>query len=126
MTRRLLYVDDDPDIRAIVQMALELDGGFVPTLAGSGIEALAQVDGGFRPEVIVLDMMMPEMDGLETLDRLRERLPADIPVLFMTAKGRQSDIARYRERGAAGVLLKPFDPVRLGADIRGLIDHATK
>ena len=120
MTAHLLYVDDDADIRAIVEMALALDGHFVPTVASSGAEALQLVDGGLRPDVIVLDVMMPEMDGLTLIGHLLDRLPPSIPILFMTAKGRQSDIDLYMARGARGVLRKPFDPVRLGADIRRL------
>lgn len=122
MTRSLLYVDDDADIRTIVGMALDLDGGFAPVLADGGYQALDLIAGGLNPDVVVLDVMMPDMDGLTLLDHLRPLLSESVPVLFMTAKGRQADRALYLERGAVGVLVKPFDPVRLGADIRAVIE----
>lgn len=121
MTQTLLYVDDEEDIRIIVGLALELDGYFRPVLAGGGGEALRMVAEGLTPDVVVLDMMMPEMDGLTLLARLRPVLGDDVPMLFMTAKGRQADVELYLRSGAKGVLVKPFDPVRLGADIRALI-----
>jgi DNA-binding response OmpR family regulator len=116
---RLLYVDDDEDIRAIVEMSLELDGAFWATMADSGKTALALIDGGLRPDVIVLDVMMPGISGVEVLAELRAReATAQVPVIFMTAKGRQADLALYRDLGARGVILKPFDPVTLGEEIR--------
>jgi two-component system OmpR family response regulator len=122
MIRTLLYVDDDADIRTIVGMALELDGGFAPVLADGGAQALELIAGGLQPDVVVLDVMMPGMDGLTLLDHLRPLLSEGVPVLFMTAKGRQADRALYLQRGAIGVLVKPFDPVRLGADILAVIE----
>ncbi|WP_375396924.1 response regulator [uncultured Sphingomonas sp.] len=119
----LLYVDDDADIRVIVEMALALDPAMVVRTARSGSAALALAsDPAWRPDVLVLDVIMPEMDGVATLHALR-RLPGldRTPALFMTAKGRAADIAYYREEGATGVILKPFDPVHLAAEIRTLI-----
>lgn len=121
MIQRLLYVDDDEDIRAIVQLALELDGQFEVTLADSGARALDLISTGLKPDIIVLDVMMPGMDGLATLAQIRRILPPSIPVIFMTAKGRQADVTQYLKQGACGVILKPFDPIRLGADIRARI-----
>ena len=119
----LLYVDDDADIRLIVEMALGLDPAIEVRMACSGAEAvrLAAASEG-RPDVLVLDILMPGMDGVETLRALRA-LPGfeTIPALFMTAKGRDADVARYRAEGAIGVILKPFDPLRLAADIRAMI-----
>jgi two-component system, OmpR family, response regulator len=118
----LLYVDDDHDIRTIVEMALGLDPLMTVRTASSGAEALTLVGrGDWRPDVIVLDVMMPGMDGIETLQALR-RLPglATTPALFMTAKGREADIDRYRAEGAVGVILKPFDPLQLATEIRTL------
>ncbi|MBN8809328.1 MAG: response regulator [Sphingomonas sp.] len=119
----LLYVDDDPDIRTIVEMALGLDPSFTVRAVASGSDAVALLgDGEWRPDVLLLDVMMPEMDGLATLAALRA-LPgmADTPVLFMTAKGREADVAQYLAHGAAGVILKPFDPLQLSAEIRALV-----
>jgi CheY-like chemotaxis protein len=120
MTAKLLYVDDDPDIRAIVALALELDGHYAVTLAASGPEAIDLVAEGLEPDTIVLDMMMPGMDGLAVMERLRAIVPEGLPILFMTAKGRQADVASYRAQGARGVIVKPFDPLLLGAQIRDI------
>lgn len=120
---KLLYVDDDPDIRTIVEMALALDPKIEARTVKSGRDAIALVTtSGWRPEVFVLDVMMPEMDGIATLRALRA-LPGmeTTPALLMTAKAHDADIARYREEGAAGVILKPFDPLQLATEIRTLI-----
>ncbi|QDZ08261.1 response regulator [Sphingomonas panacisoli] len=120
---KLLYVDDDRDIRTIVEMALSLDPTIDVRTAISGQEAVAfAATTDWRPDVLVLDIMMPGMDGLATLRALRE-LPGlgATPALFITAKARDADIARYRDEGAAGVILKPFDPLQLATEIRTLI-----
>lgn len=119
---KLLYVDDDSDIRTIVEMALTLDPGIEARTAPSGRDAIAIVAGGWHPDVFVLDVMMPDMDGPATLRALRE-LPGmgTTPALFMTAKARDADIAGYRTEGAAGVIRKPFDPLMLATEIRTLI-----
>ena len=116
---RILYVDDDPDIRHIVALSLSLDPLIEARFAASGEEALAMLKSAALPDVAVLDVMMPEMGGLELLDRLRaDPATADLPVLFMTARAREADVATYRARGARGVIVKPFDPLSLGAAIR--------
>jgi CheY-like chemotaxis protein len=123
---KLLYVDDDADIRTIVAMALAIDPAIEARMATSGREAIALVaTADWHPDVFVLDIMMPEMDGVETLHALRA-LPGfgDTPALFITAKARDADIARYRDEGAAGVILKPFDPLQLATEIRTLIARA--
>lgn len=120
---KLIYVDDDPDIRTIVEMALALDPAIEVRTASSGPEAIALLnESDWRPDAFVLDIMMPEMDGVATLRALRG-LPGlgDTPALFMTAKARDADIARYRDEGAAGVILKPFDPLQLATEIRTLL-----
>jgi two-component system, OmpR family, response regulator len=122
----LLYVDDDDDIRTIVEMALGLDPQMTVRTAASGADALALMNApDWRPDVMVLDVMMPGMNGIETLRALRE-VPglATVPALFMTAKGREADIATYRAEGAAGVILKPFDPLQLATEIRTLTARA--
>jgi CheY-like chemotaxis protein len=117
---RLLYVDDEPDIRELVGMSLDLDGGFEARICGSGAEAL-EVAPRFRPDLILLDVMMPGMDGRTTLRQLRA-MPdlAAVPVIFFTAKVMPSEIARFRELGAAEVLSKPFDPLTLAEQIRAV------
>lgn len=124
----LLYVDDDPDIRMIVEIALGLDPTIVLRTAGSGGEALAlAVDPAFCPDALVLDVMMPGLDGIATLRALRT-LPtlARKPALFMTARGRDADMTRYRAEGVVGVILKPFDPVLLAGKIRALLMPARR
>lgn len=119
-TLSLLYVDDDPDIIMIVQLALGLDPAIEMRTATSGAEALRiLIDGGWRPDVVVLDVMMPGMGGVEMLDILRGHAPLrDLPVVFMTAKGRDNDLARYTAAGAKGIIVKPFDPLRLAVELR--------
>lgn len=114
---RILYVEDEPDIRAIAQMALEAVGGFTVIACASGNEALANAPGA-SADLLLLDVMMPGMDGPTTLKALRE-LPAtaNTPVIFMTAKVQAAEVAQYRELGAMDVIHKPFDPMALSAQI---------
>lgn len=118
--KKLLYVEDEPDIRAIAQIALADVGGFEVLLCASGSEALAAAPD-FDPDLIVLDVMMPEMDGPQTLARLRD-LPGltQTPVVFMTAKAQPQEIQEYLGLGAIGVVTKPFDPMTLGDELRDL------
>ncbi len=121
----ILYVDDDPDIRVIVATALSLDSSIRLRVAGSGGEALKMVAAGDPPDVAVLDVMMPGMDGPALMAQFAA-VPEmkDVPVIFMTAKARQADVALYRAKGARGVILKPFDPLTLAANIRGILAEA--
>lgn len=118
--QRVLYVEDEPDIQAVARLALELVGGFTVKVCSSGEEALREVQA-FAPQMILLDVMMPVMDGPTTLKALRE-LPAAraIPVAFMTAKVQPQEVARYTELGALGVIAKPFDPMTLADAVRRL------
>jgi CheY-like chemotaxis protein len=117
---RLLYVDDDPTLALLTRISLERVGGFTVKTCSSGTEALAEVEA-FAPDLILLDVMMPVLDGPATLQALR-RLPglADVPVIFMTAKVQGDELARYRELGAADVIGKPFDPVKLPELVRAI------
>jgi CheY-like chemotaxis protein len=115
--REILYVDDEPDIREIVQMAL----GLAPTLsvstADSGIRALQSMQAK-RPDLVLLDVMMPNMDGPTTLQQMRSQAELQsIPVIFMTAKAMPQEVARFRSLGAAAVIAKPFDPMLLGEQV---------
>jgi CheY-like chemotaxis protein len=120
---RILYVEDDADIRTICKFALENVGGFTVTDCGSGSEALARAPG-CAPQLLLLDVMMPGMDGPTTLAGLRA-LPgtAATPVIFMTAKVQPQEIQRYRAMGAVEVISKPFEPMTLSDVIRAAWDR---
>ena len=115
--RRILYAEDEDDIRAIAEMALKAVGGFEVVACRSGREALDAAPGA-RADLILLDVMMPGLDGPSTLAQLRS-LPATAttPVVFMTAKVQPAEVAHYRSLGALDVIAKPFDPMRLAADL---------
>ena len=115
--RTLLYVDDEPDIRQIVQMALGLAPELTIHTADSGEQAL-ELAQDLRPDLILLDVMMPGLDGPGTLRRLRANPQiAGIPVIFMTAKALPQELARFRDLGAVGVIAKPFDPMKLAQQV---------
>ena len=118
--KNVLYVDDDADIREIVQMSLSLDGELCVDLCDGGERALARMRAE-RPDLVMLDVMMPGMDGPSILAHMRadERL-RHIPVIFMTAKTNSSEVARFRGLPAIGVIAKPFDPMELGSQVRTL------
>lgn len=117
---RITYVEDEPDIRAVAQIALEDLGGFTVDMCRSGREALEKAPS-FEPDMIILDVMMPGMDGIETYRALKadERL-AVAPVVFMTAKVQSHEIESYRALGAAGVIPKPFNPLTLPDQVRAM------
>ncbi len=114
---RILYVEDDPDIQAIAIMVLETINGFTLEACSSGSEALAKAVQ-FKPDWVLLDVMMPGMDGPETLKGLRQ-FPelATTPVVFMTAKVQPQEVAAYLALGAVGVIAKPFDPMTLAQEL---------
>ncbi|WP_439887080.1 response regulator [Pseudomonas sp. MBLB4123] len=115
---RILHVEDDTSIQAVAKVALEAVGGFKVLSCSSGQEALDQIQG-FAPDFILLDVMMPGMDGPQTLERLRTLVDIDlIPVAFMTAKVQPAEIQHYRSLGARDVIIKPFDPMQLAAQVR--------
>jgi two-component system OmpR family response regulator len=114
---RILFVEDDPDIQVVATMALESLGGFSVLACGSGAEALSRF-GEFAPELVLLDVMMPGMDGPATLAALRRLPSGGVPVIFMTARVQAHEIAHYREKGAVDVIAKPFDPMTLAATVQ--------
>lgn len=118
--RTVALVEDEPDIRAIGRMALEAVGGYEVSEYISGQDALAGLPGN-QPDVILLDMMMPGLDGVETFARLRAHATlAAVPVIFMTARVQPEEVVGYMARGAAGVIAKPYDPMTLAADVAKL------
>ena len=117
---RVLVVEDDPDIQVVASLALSDVGGLVVEVCGSAREAL-ETARSFRPDLILLDVMMPEMDGIAAFEALREDEGlAGTPVVFMTARAQSHEVARYRELGSLGVITKPFDPETLAETLRGL------
>jgi len=122
--QKVLLVDDDEDIRVIGEMALSAVGGWTTVLARGGQEAI-EVAATEQPDVILLDVMMPGMDGPTTLRGLRERpATATIPVVFVTAKIQRHELQRYRDLGALGVIGKPFDPMGLPKTLRELVQRS--
>jgi len=118
--KRILHVEDDRSIQAVAKVALEAVGGFQVLSCASGQEALDQVQG-FAPDFILLDVMMPGMDGPATLSKLRELVDIEqVPVAFMTAKVQPQEIEQYRQLGAREVIVKPFDPMTLAAQVRSI------
>ena len=116
----LLYVDDDADIREIVEMSLGLDGSVSVSTSAGGQHALDTMRN-VRPDLVVLDVMMPGMDGPAILHCMRTDPELQhIPVIFMTAKANPQEGARFRGLSAIGVIAKPFDPMALGSQVKAL------
>ena len=116
-SRRILLVDDDPGIREVTRVSLEATMGWQVLTAASGNEAL-RLAGEEVFNAILLDVMMPDMDGAETFARLREhKRSRAIPVVLLTAKTQKADLASYAEMGVAGTVQKPFDPMSLGREV---------
>jgi CheY-like chemotaxis protein len=118
--KTVLYIDDEPDIRTIVQMALSLTNELTVHTGDSGAQAL-ELARALKPDVLLLDVMMPGLDGPGTLHQMRaDPATADIPIIFVTAKAMPREIAKFREMGAVGVIPKPFDPMQLINQLRTL------
>jgi CheY-like chemotaxis protein len=122
----VLHVDDDEDILAISKLALEIVGGFSIVQCSSGFEAV-DIARSRTPDFFLLDVMMPDIDGVETLRRLREiEACRDVPAVFMTAKCSSDDRERLMATGAEAVISKPFDPMTLSAEIIEIWETARK
>lgn len=123
--KKIMYVEDDPDIRQIVEISLEKIGGFQVTTCGSGKEAL-QLAQEFFPDLVLLDIMMPDMDGPSVLINLHN-IPelTSIPAIFITAKTRKNEINCLKEqKGVLGVITKPFDPITLPEILKKLWEES--
>lgn len=118
---RILYVDDEPDIREIAEMSLSLDPDFDVRTASGGEAALALI-AEWRPAIVLLDVMMPGMDGPAVLARLREDADTvDLKVAFVTARAQKSEIQTFATLDAVGVIAKPFAPMSLASQVRELL-----
>jgi CheY-like chemotaxis protein len=122
---KVLLVDDEPDIRLMAGLSLERVGRWTVVQAASGQQAIERARAE-RPDVILLDVMMPDLDGPGTFLRLRQDPDtADIPVIFMTAKAQRHEVQRLAGLGAAGIIPKPFDPMTLPHTVRGIVERRT-
>ena len=121
MTKCILVIDDDTDVCKLITMALARIGGYDVRSAPSGqegIDLLAQ----WRPDAIILDVMMPGMDGPTTLERIRDDPSSgDIPVVFLTASVVDADLARLQALPVSGILAKPFDPMALPGEVAAIL-----
>ena len=124
-TRRILIVDDEDDIREVAQVSLEMVAGWEVLTASSGPNGMAIANAN-KPDAILLDVMMPDMDGPTTFQKLQAD-PAirQIPVIFLTAKLQAADRRRFAEMGVAGVLAKPFDPLKLAGQVSEVLRWST-
>lgn len=123
--RTILYVEDDTDVQEIARVSLEVVGGYQVSICASGVEALAYL-AEHIPDLILLDVMMPDLDGPATLVAIRSdpRL-AHIPVAFVTAKVQPGEVQQYLSLGALEVIAKPFDPMELPARVREIWERAS-
>lgn len=118
---KVLVIDDESDIRRIAKLGLSRVGGMEVVEATGGLEGVRKA-AEEKPDAILLDVMMPTLDGPSTLAALRsDPATAAIPVVFLTAKAMTAEVERLRGLGAAGVLTKPFDPMTLASDLRKLV-----
>ena len=116
--RSVLYVDDEPDIREVVELALGLAPDLAVKTCGSGVDAL-ELLRKFQPDLVLLDVMMPGLDGPATLAHMRaDPVLCKIPVAFITAKALPQEVDRFMSLGAVGVISKPFDPMQLAVRVR--------
>lgn len=123
MPIRLLCADDEDDIRTILRLALSLDRELDVHFVRSGSEALAQAKAGAF-DAILLDGMMPDLDGYETCRRLKaDPDTADIPVVFLTAKSQRAETQRALSLGAIACLTKPFDPLTIAGELRRALER---
>jgi CheY-like chemotaxis protein len=121
---RILYVEDEPDIQSVARLALEALGGYTVKICSSGTDAICRAPD-FQPQLILLDVMMPGMDGPTTLGKLREISQfTNTPIVFMTAKVQPAEVAGYKALGAKDVIPKPFDPMTLAAQVQAIWERS--
>lgn len=121
MPLRILLIEDDPDIQKMVRLSLMYQGGHQVSAASGGREGLEKA-AQENPDLILLDVMMPEMDGYETIKALKSQPGTrHIPVVFLSARAQQTEIQKGRELGAVGYLVKPFDPMTLASQLDAIL-----
>ncbi len=120
--QKILIIEDNDDIQKIAQMSLEMVGGFTTEVSSSGAEGLTKAES-FNPHLVLLDMMMPLMNGSETFQKFKENSKLrNIPIVFITAKVQPNEVVEYNRLGALGVVTKPFDPMTLPESVLQLWD----
>jgi len=118
----ILYIDDEPDIRLIVEMSLRMRPEIDVRTADGGEEGLRLLAGGLSPDLVMIDVMMPGMSGPEVLAKLKaDPSTAAIPVIFVTARAQPHDIADYVAKGANSVITKPFEPISLADQVLSIL-----
>ena len=124
MVRKILVVDDEADLRSLIQTCLEIKGGWQVIATGSGVEALKEARNQ-QPDAILLDLMMPEMDGFAVLQKLRSSdKTKHIPVVLLTAKGRSIETTQFDRFNVLGTIKKPFNPMKLAEQIESLLSQS--
>jgi CheY-like chemotaxis protein len=121
--KRILYAEDEADIQEVARLALEDVGGFEAEIVGDGTIALERARES-RPDLILLDVMMPGKDGISTFKELRENSKTrEIPVVMLTAKTNSDEVEQFKELGIDGVIFKPFDPMTLAGEVQRVWDQ---
>lgn len=124
--KKVLYIDDEPSLQLIVKTCLQTLGGWEVEVAKSAVEGLVKAEE-LKPDVIILDVMMPEMDGVACLQKLRLNVKTqEIPVIFLTAKWSFTERYQFLALGAVGAIAKPFNPLTLVAQIAKVLDWNLK
>ncbi|MCC0176709.1 response regulator [Waterburya agarophytonicola K14] len=119
--KRILFIDDEDDIKTLAQFCLESEAGWLMISASSGKEGIAIAEQE-KPDAILLDAMMPDLDGIQTIAKLKSNpTTKNIPTIFITAKAQASDRRRFYNAGAKGVINKPFDALTLASQISGFL-----
>jgi CheY-like chemotaxis protein len=119
---KVLIIDDEDDIRSVAALSLGILGGVDVVEAESGLDGINKA-ASEKPDVILLDYMMPEMDGVTTLAQLRGRSDTSgIPVIFLTARAMSSEVEKLKQMGAKGILTKPFDPTSLATQVKAILE----
>jgi two-component system, OmpR family, alkaline phosphatase synthesis response regulator PhoP len=124
MSRRLLLIDDEEAIREIAKLSLERVAGWTVVAVSSGADGIRVAEADTEFDAVLLDVMMPGLDGPMTMERLRDGLLTNVPVVFLTAKLQRADRERLQDLGAAGVIAKPFDPMRLHEELDRILGGA--
>jgi CheY-like chemotaxis protein len=122
MTKRILVIDNEQYIQEVTQICLRTTAGWEVLMASSGHEGITKAEAE-QPDAILLDVMMPDMDGPTTFQKLQEnQTTRSIPVILLTAKVQASDRRRYEELGVEGAIAKPFNPLELASQIAEILD----